>query len=120
MKTRTAGLTLPTAGLPVLALLALPASAFAHPGLGGGGGLWQGVAHPLSGLDHVCAMVAVGLWAAQRGGPSRPAVGRRPTRPPDGRCRRRVRVLDVSRLKTCFRNLGWPVFPVPSPLVGEG
>ncbi|HRD50629.1 MAG TPA: HupE/UreJ family protein [Candidatus Contendobacter sp.] len=27
-----------------------------------------GLAHPLSGLDHVLAMIAVGLWAAQRGG----------------------------------------------------
>jgi len=27
-----------------------------------------GLAHPLSGLDHLLAMVAVGLWAAQRGG----------------------------------------------------
>jgi len=27
-----------------------------------------GLAHPLSGLDHILAMVAVGLWAAQRGG----------------------------------------------------
>ena len=26
--------------------------------------------HPLSGLDHVCAMIAVGLWAAQMGGRS--------------------------------------------------
>ena len=24
--------------------------------------------HPVSGLDHICAMIAVGLWAAQRGG----------------------------------------------------
>lgn len=27
-----------------------------------------GLAHPLSGLDHILAMVAVGLWAAQLGG----------------------------------------------------
>jgi urease accessory protein len=27
-----------------------------------------GLTHPLSGLDHILAMVAVGLWAAQRGG----------------------------------------------------
>jgi urease accessory protein len=26
--------------------------------------------HPLSGLDHICAMLAVGLWAAQMGGRS--------------------------------------------------
>ncbi|MGB5064810.1 MAG: HupE/UreJ family protein, partial [Candidatus Competibacter sp.] len=27
-----------------------------------------GLGHPFSGLDHILAMVAVGLWAAQRGG----------------------------------------------------
>ena len=30
----------------------------------------HGFSHPLLGLDHVCAMVAVGLWAAQCGGRS--------------------------------------------------
>jgi urease accessory protein len=30
--------------------------------------------HPLSGLDHICAMIAVGLWAAQLGGRSMWAV----------------------------------------------
>ena len=28
----------------------------------------HGIAHPLGGMDHILAMVAVGLWAAQRGG----------------------------------------------------
>lgn len=31
-------------------------------------GLIAGLAHPFSGLDHLLAMVAVGLWAAQQGG----------------------------------------------------
>jgi urease accessory protein len=35
--------------------------------LGGDGGLAGGLAHPFLGLDHVLAMLAVGLWAAQRG-----------------------------------------------------
>lgn len=30
--------------------------------------LLTGLAHPFSGLDHILAMVAVGLWAAQLGG----------------------------------------------------
>jgi urease accessory protein len=34
-------------------------------------GFASGVAHPLGGLDHVLAMVAVGLWAARCGGSSR-------------------------------------------------
>jgi urease accessory protein len=28
----------------------------------------EGLAHPFSGLDHILAMVAVGLWASQIGG----------------------------------------------------
>jgi urease accessory protein len=31
---------------------------------------FAGFAHPFSGLDHVLAMVAVGLWAAQQGRPA--------------------------------------------------
>jgi urease accessory protein len=57
-----------------LALTALTSVAFAHPGHGSG--LVAGLAHPFSGLDHVLAMVAVGLWAAQLG---RPAVWLLPT-----------------------------------------
>ena len=38
----------------------------AHPGHGGG--LMAGIAHPLFDLDHVLAMVAVGVWAFQLGG----------------------------------------------------
>lgn len=33
------------------------------------GGLQSGLLHPVSGLDHVLAMVAVGLWGAQLGAP---------------------------------------------------
>jgi urease accessory protein len=42
--------------------------AFAHTGVSAATGLAQGFLHPLSGLDHVLAMVAVGLYAAQLGG----------------------------------------------------
>lgn len=52
-----------------LALLAT-GSAYAHTGHMGHGenGFAAGFGHPFSGLDHLLAMVAVGLWAAQRGG----------------------------------------------------
>jgi urease accessory protein len=43
--------------------------ALAHPGHEVFG-LVDGLAHPLLGLDHVLAMIAVGLWAALRGGRS--------------------------------------------------
>ena len=45
---------------------ALPADA--HTGLGTGFSLVDGALHPLSGLDHIAAMVTVGLWAAVAGG----------------------------------------------------
>jgi urease accessory protein len=51
-----------------LVLAALPAEA--HPGHAFGG--WAGgFAHPLTGWDHLMAMVAVGLWAAQHEGHAR-------------------------------------------------
>jgi urease accessory protein len=51
-----------------------PALAQAHPLPGQAAGFASGFNHPLSGLDHILAMVAVGLWAAQLGGRSRWAV----------------------------------------------
>lgn len=45
----------------------LPSFAYAHTGLGSSGFL-HGLSHPFSGLDHVCAMLAVGVWATQLGG----------------------------------------------------
>jgi urease accessory protein len=47
--------------------LALAASASAHPAIFHDLSFAAGVAHPLSGLDHISAMVAVGLWAAIKG-----------------------------------------------------
>jgi urease accessory protein len=42
-------------------------TAAAHPGHAAAG-FAGGLAHPFMGLDHLLAMVAVGLWAAQQGG----------------------------------------------------
>lgn len=44
--------------------------AFAHPQKGEAVGFLTGFRHPISGLDHVLAMVAVGLWGAQLGSPA--------------------------------------------------
>lgn len=46
----------------------------AHPGHGDSQGFAPGFSHPFSGLDHILAMIAVGLWAAQMGGRARWAV----------------------------------------------
>ena len=59
--------------LSAIALLCTPALAFAHPGHGDSG-LMAGLAHPVFGLDHLLAMFAVGLWAAQQSGAARWAL----------------------------------------------
>ncbi|WP_395446156.1 HupE/UreJ family protein (plasmid) [Aminobacter sp. UC22_36] len=48
-----------------------PGLANAHTGLGHVDGFAHGFAHPLGGLDHVLAMVMVGLFASQLGGRAR-------------------------------------------------
>lgn len=53
----------------VVAAFALaPSLASAHTGVGHVEGFAHGFVHPLGGLDHVLAMVTVGLFAAQLGG----------------------------------------------------
>lgn len=56
-----------------LALFLSPAVAFAHAGHDHAGVL-AGLAHPVFGLDHLLAMLAVGLWAAQQSGAARWAL----------------------------------------------
>lgn len=58
---------------PILAALAsavvlAPTATLAHTGHGDVAGFMHGIAHPISGIDHVLAMVAVGLLAAGIGG----------------------------------------------------
>lgn len=55
----------------VLVVCALPDIAMAHPDQTGSGGFAAGLAHPLGGLDHVLAMLAVGWLAAYSGGRAR-------------------------------------------------
>lgn len=52
----------------LLSLLITPAAA--HEGHGVAGGFTSGFLHPFFGLDHVVAMVAVGLWGAFLGMPA--------------------------------------------------
>jgi urease accessory protein len=54
--------------LPVLLVALCPMLAQAHTVPGHTSGLAAGLTHPITGLDHLLAMIAVGLWAAQRGG----------------------------------------------------
>lgn len=55
-----------TLALVLSTVLATPA--LAHTGAGPVIGLSAGFAHPVGGLDHLLAMVAVGLWATTAGG----------------------------------------------------
>ena len=56
--------------LPATLILISPAPAFAHVERGQATGFITGLQHPWSGLDHVLAMIAVGLWGAQLGSPA--------------------------------------------------
>lgn len=53
-----------------LGLVLWPSVAYAHAEHGSANGLVSGFMHPLTGLDHVVAMVAVGLWGAFLGKPA--------------------------------------------------
>ncbi len=58
-------------GLAIFTLAMLRAQpALAHPQKGAAVGFVTGFLHPISGPDHVLAMVAVGLWGAQLGAPA--------------------------------------------------
>jgi urease accessory protein len=54
--------------LLTLSLVLSPTMAFAHPGHGETAGFMHGFVHPIGGLDHILAMVAVGILASQLGG----------------------------------------------------
>jgi urease accessory protein len=62
-------------GLTLLALTVGIAPAFAHLDPGEHGSFAAGFSHPLFGVDHILAMVAVGLWAALLAGSHRRALG---------------------------------------------
>ena len=52
----------------IVVMLAAASPALAHVGVGSTASFAAGAAHPLSGLDHMAVMIAVGLWAALKGG----------------------------------------------------
>ena len=51
-------------------MITLAPAARAHVESGGAGSLISGLLHPVTGLDHVVAMVAVGLWGAVLAAPA--------------------------------------------------
>ncbi len=56
--------------LALMVYLVWVPSAQAHVEQGQAAGFVTGLEHPWSGLDHVLAMIAVGLWGAQLGNPA--------------------------------------------------
>ncbi|AZO65110.1 MULTISPECIES: HupE/UreJ family protein [unclassified Mesorhizobium] len=60
--------TIKRTSLSAVLLLAAAMPAYAHVGIGTTSSWSAGFMHPLSGLDHLTAMIAVGLWAALKGG----------------------------------------------------
>src|SRR5689334_888517 len=57
-------------GLLVVVTLAFTEAALAHSGTDAALGLKSGFLHPITGFDHLVAMVAVGLWGAQLRNPA--------------------------------------------------
>ncbi len=55
-------------GLTLAAATLAPAAAFAHPGHADHSGFVHGFLHPIAGIDHILAMVTVGILAYQIGG----------------------------------------------------
>jgi urease accessory protein len=51
-----------------LCFFLLTSTAFAHTGVGSTSGFLHGFLHPLSGIDHMLAMTAVGVFAGHLGG----------------------------------------------------
>lgn len=58
-----------TVAIALLLLAVVPTAAAAHDGTGLTGGFVSGFLHPLSGFDHMLAMICVGLWGAFLGRP---------------------------------------------------
>jgi len=54
----------------IIFILLCPLTGFAHQRGGEAIGFGSGFIHPISGLDHILAMVAVGMWGAQLGAPA--------------------------------------------------
>jgi urease accessory protein len=52
------------------AVVQFPEAAFAHTEGGAVSGFFSGLSHPISGWDHILAMIAVGLWGALLGPPA--------------------------------------------------
>lgn len=57
--------------LAAMLLIATAAPALAHPASAGAGGFGAGLLHPFGGLDHLLALVAVGLLAGRDAGARR-------------------------------------------------
>jgi urease accessory protein len=52
--------------LLALSMLGLALPALAHPGHAADSGFGAGLLHPLTGLDHLLALLAVGMWSRQQ------------------------------------------------------
>jgi urease accessory protein len=63
MKNTMRSMAMAAAGLAA-SMTALPA--LAHPGHATDAGLMAGLLHPLTGLDHLLALLALGLWSRQQ------------------------------------------------------
>jgi len=67
---KTAAAVLRLAAIIMTFAVATTPALWGHEERGRTAGLLSGLHHPISGLDHVVAMVAVGMWGAQLGAPA--------------------------------------------------
>lgn len=70
MLSKTRSVQLFSYSLSMVMFFTLVPNAFAHFEQGQAASFMVGLQHPWSGLDHILAMVAVGLWGAQLGTPA--------------------------------------------------
>ena len=56
--------------IALIAAALAPAVAYAHEETGQAAGFLAGLLHPVTGIDHVLAMISVGLWGAVLGPPA--------------------------------------------------
>lgn len=67
IRKRSIGMRVSSLTTPIFVMAASPA--LAHEGTGLAGGFAAGFLHPLTGLDHLLAMISVGIWGAFLGRP---------------------------------------------------
>ncbi|TIX72153.1 MAG: urease accessory protein, partial [Mesorhizobium sp.] len=57
-----------TFAITLAVVASMPSIASAHTGVGDASGFFHGIDHPISGVDHILAMLMMGVFAYRLGG----------------------------------------------------